>query len=94
MKEQGKAQTSKSDGSGGGGGGGGGGGAPGGMGFMPSYVEVKGFCKYEERKEKGATRAQVNQFVSDFKAQLQEDQRSWIGRPQIRAIKSYKFQIT
>ena len=61
--------------------------------FVPLHIEVKGFCTYEERETKGATREQIKAFIDGFKATLPQDERSRIGQPQIRAKRSYKFKV-
>ena len=70
----------------------GGGGLPGAE-FTPNFVEVKGFCTFEEKATKGVTRAEINDFIGKFKNQLLPEQKDWIGQPQIRALKSYKFKV-
>ena len=31
--------------------------------FMPSFVEIKGFCEWKDRREKGITRSQAEDLV-------------------------------
>ena len=40
-----------------------GGSGPNGDGFSPEYVEVKGFCAWDERLEKGATRSDAEDLL-------------------------------
>ena len=61
--------------------------------FVPSYLEVKGFCSFEEKNTKGISRAVITDFVNKFKEYLDEEKKAWVGVPQIRGLKSFKFKV-
>jgi hypothetical protein len=62
--------------------------------FMPQHLEVKGYCTFEERTDKGATREMIAEFIQKFKDSLiTEEEKGWIGKPQIRAKKMFKFKV-
>ena len=61
--------------------------------FVPHYLEVKGFCTWEERKTKGVTGADIRKFVASFKESLNEEQKGWVGAPEVRGFKMYKFKV-
>ena len=43
--------------------------------FTPSFIEIKGFCTWEERRDKGLSRAQVKQHYDELKAILPDELR-------------------
>ena len=47
--------------------------------FAPTYVEIKGFCSWDERREKGLTRAQALQFHKNEGGPSHRTQRSVWG---------------
>ena len=53
--------------------------------FRPSYVEIKGFCKFKDRETEGVPRAQGITLVQRLKDSLPEDSRSHLGDPIMRA---------
>ena len=59
----------------------------------PKHLEVKGFCTWDERVAKGATKDQVRTFVKEFKESLSPEMQAWVGAPIIKANKLYKFQV-
>ena len=61
--------------------------------FIPQHLEVKGFCTFEQRQTKGVSRAMITEFINGFKESLNEVQKTWVGAPVVRSLKSYKFKV-
>eukprot|EP00972_Heterocapsa_arctica_P106319 15662851-Heterocapsa_arctica.AAC.1 len=47
--------------------------------WRPNYIEIKGFCSFEERVEKGIDRTRATTFVKNLKDQLLEELKGKVG---------------
>jgi len=62
-------------------------------GFTPTYLEIKGFCEWEERKKKGATRKDADDLMALLTPALPEELQDKIGKPQLRGLRNYSIKI-
>lgn len=62
-------------------------------GFSPNYLEIKGFCPYDKRKEQGATRAQAKRIVDMLTDKLPEDIRPAVGDLMLRGMSNYTIRV-
>ena len=58
--------------------------------FSPNFLEVKGYCTWEDKNTKGVSGNTIRNFVKAFKDSLNEEQRGWVGAPEVRGSKMYK----
>ena len=67
--------------------------APVGNRFVPSFVDIKNFCKYSERKSKGISRDQAEELVKKLSLRLPESMKSKIGELELFGSKVHKFRV-
>ena len=61
--------------------------------FKPSFIEVKGFCTWDERREKGLSRAEVKRHFDEMKACLPEDLTEHFKESVPGGLFSYKIKV-
>jgi hypothetical protein len=62
--------------------------------FVPKYVEIKGYCSWEERREKGLTRDKAGRLVAELRGHLPEELRGHFGEMQLRNMFNHKIQVS
>lgn len=60
---------------------------------VPSFLEIKGFCTWEQRRQKGLTRSQATQFYEKFKEALSGDLKEHFGESMLSGLFNYKIKI-
>ena len=61
--------------------------------WKPRFFEVKRFCDWGDRRQKGATEEDINKWIESAKAELPEELRKEIAGGVGRALRSATFQI-
>ena len=61
--------------------------------FVPTYIEIKNFCEYEERLTKGVTRPEAVQVYEKLKNQVPEVIRPFIGEIGLKGPRNLKMKI-
>jgi hypothetical protein len=61
--------------------------------FVPTFEEIKGFCSWEERQEKGLTRAMATRLVELMRSKLPNELKDHFKEVQLRGIMNYKVQV-
>jgi hypothetical protein len=61
--------------------------------FEPTYVELKGFCDYQDRFEKGITRGEAEALVERLKRSVPEALRADIGPLRLRGLRNYSIRV-
>ena len=78
-------------------GGGGGGVGPGAANprgdFQPQYLELKGWCTWDDRKENGITRKQADRLVTSLKSELPEGMPQFLGDLMLRGLYNYSVRL-
>ena len=67
--------------------------APRGVKFIPSFIEVKGFCSWDDRREKGLTRENVKRTCDEVKALLPEDLKQHFHDFVLNGLSSFKIKV-
>ena len=67
--------------------------APTANGFTPTYVEIKGYCSWDERREKGLTRTQATQMHGKLKAALPAELQEHFGDLVLNGMFANKLRI-
>mmetsp|Transcript_71982 Transcript_71982/g.204255 ORF Transcript_71982/g.204255 Transcript_71982/m.204255 type:complete len:309 (+) Transcript_71982:256-1182(+) len=65
-------------------------------GFIPRYLEVKGFCEWDRRTTDGADRKEARRWVDVFKNKVREldaDLAANLGEPECRGIRCNAFKV-
>lgn len=61
--------------------------------FIPSFVDIKNFCEFSERKIKGITRDQAEDLIKKLAAKLPESIKPKIGELELFGTKVHKFRV-
>jgi len=63
-------------------------------GFTPSFLELRGWCSWEEREEKGVRRVEdVEPFMRGLLEHLPQGYHKYIGAPRLFGAKNVKLQL-
>lgn len=62
-------------------------------GFTPTFIEIKGFCTFDERREKGLSRTEVKRHFDELKAILPEDLKEHFKEVVPTGLFSYKVKV-
>ena len=61
--------------------------------FVPEFVEIKGFCSWKERLDKGATRADANELMKLLMPLLPHDLQPRVRPFELRGLRNYSIKI-
>ena len=61
--------------------------------FVTEFLEVKGFCAWDERLTKGATRADATSLLGMLMPLLPEDLRKYVQPFSLRGLRNYSIKI-
>ena len=61
--------------------------------FMPTYLDIKGFCDFKETKTKGVTRGQATEILQHLVQALPEELKPHIKDFNLRAARSYGMRV-
>ena len=61
--------------------------------FKPSFVDIKGFCDYKDRKTKGVDRPEASKLVLMLKDSLPDDLKQYVGDINLTGIKSFSIRV-
>ena len=62
--------------------------------FKPSYLEIKGFCDFNERLVKGVTRAEADSIVDKLKASFPEHAQGHVGAHVLRGPHNFSIKVS
>eukprot|EP00973_Karenia_brevis_P022408 3085022-Karenia_brevis.AAC.1 len=65
----------------------------GGGAFEPGYVEIKGWCTFDDRFEKGISRGEGERLFKEWKDKLPPEVSGLIKRIQLPGIKNHKMKV-
>ena len=61
--------------------------------WQPTYLEVKGFCEYEQVSQKGITRSEASALIGKLLGILPEELKAHVKEFQLRAAKNYAVRV-
>ena len=61
--------------------------------FVPSHIEIKGFCDFSERKTKGISRVHAEELLSKLVPTLPPTLQSKVGELELYGSRSHKFKV-
>ena len=61
--------------------------------FVPEFVEIKGFCSWKERLDKGATRADASELMKLLMPLLPQELQPHVRPFELRGLRNYSIKI-
>jgi hypothetical protein len=61
--------------------------------FQPTYIEIKGWCKFHQTRELGVTRPKATELMKSLMLILPEELKGHVGDFTLRAAKNYSIKV-